>query len=287
MRMLRNILLVLVSLSVLSCYKDNKNESIDFDVDAINSELREEVQQAKSVFKHLYLPIEMSNMFKDIETDYTTTYLEDPGKVEKIVFSNEIALALGMFGADLGYVRLYEQWNTANSYFSSLQTLAHKIGIDHNVYIELSKYFDKPIYSKDTLEMLANKVYMNVDFHLRQNGRDRASALVILGGWLEAVHIATKMYKDEGNNKEILLQKILEQQASLNSVINLMISVEEDELISNYINQLKDIENLLKATQATNEKYLKNTEEIYLQETLFAYINKIEVIIDRFKKFKY
>jgi hypothetical protein len=264
-----------------SCMNKNNNSISSYTEEGSDVDLQNEISQAKDVFRHLYLPIEMSGIFKGIDVDYNPTFLKNPSIVDQIIFSNEIALSMGIFGVDLGYVQMHEQWNTVNRYFHALEQLSSNIGISPDLFIELSKYFDHPVYSKDSLEYLANKIYLKVDYNLRKNGRERASALVILGGWLEAINIATKMYASKPVDPAKAIEIICEQQASLNSVLSLLMSMEQDELIANYIKELTEMQNILRGLNAAFRQPSMNENEKCCNNEIDAYVGKINIIIKR------
>jgi len=271
--------MITVLLGAYSCSKDQEKDQVNLKSCKIDYELNEEIQQAKLVFKHLYLPVEMSDIFEDAGEEYNPELLRNPTEVEKIIFSNEIAIAMGVYGVNIGYVRLFNQWNKANLYFQSLKELSTKIGISANVYNQLLEFFDQPVYNRDTLEYMAKQVYIITDYNLRQNGRDRASALIILGGWLEAMNMALEMYTDHKN--EIIMQKICDQDNSLNSVITLLAIIENDELLKNYLEQLYELQNLLRGLNAAYIHYSDNKKDTYSYNTMKSYLVKIDTIVKR------
>jgi len=282
MKRLINVILFFICI-ICSCSKDSEKEIIKLKNYTSDHDLRDEIRQAKEVLKHLYLPMEMSNMFKHINEDFDPSYLRTPSEGEKVVFSNEIALALGAFGVDLGYLRLYEQWNMSNIYFQTIKKISEKICLSDKVFMELSSYFDSPIYNKDTLEYLANEVYLITDYNLRQDGRDRTSALIILGGWLEAIKIGIEMYNS--NQNEMVLKEICKQEKSLNSLVNLLAMQSDDDLLNNYLEQLQELQNLIHGLNAAYDHYETNQENDFSKETVNSYLEKIEKILKRMMDF--
>jgi len=61
--------------------------------------------------------------------------------------------------------------------------------------------------------------------YLKENERNSVSALILAGGWVEAIYLATK-FGDDGKNKSIL-ERVGEQQKSLDVLV---------EMISHYKN---------------------------------------------------
>ena len=48
----------------------------------------------------------------------------------------------------------------------------------------------------DTIVSLMNRVYTRIENHLRESGRESTAGLMVLGGWVEAMYIATQVAYD-------------------------------------------------------------------------------------------
>ncbi len=72
---------------------------------------------------------------------------------------------------------------------------------------------------RDALLDIISETYWNVDAYLKENDRDNISALMIAGGWVEGLYIATQVAST--NDSPELRQRIAEQKLSLNDLIGL------------------------------------------------------------------
>jgi hypothetical protein len=73
---------------------------------------------------------------------------------------------------------------------------------------------------RDALLDVISETYWNVDAYLKENGRDNISALMIAGGWVEGLYIATQVSLT--NDSPELRQRIAEQKLSLGDLIALI-----------------------------------------------------------------
>ncbi len=64
--------------------------------------------------------------------------------------------------------------------------------------------------------------------------------MIVTGGWVEALYIATKIFEDNPGNVEIM-DRIAEQKYSLNSLISLLSNYQSDIKIAEYILMLKQL----------------------------------------------
>ena len=122
-----------------------------------------------------------------------------------------------------------------------MQKLATEMGIpDDQFYISV-KRIETNLTNKDSLVKIANEVYLSTDNYLKDNERENSAALIILGGWIEALYIATNLETNETNDFE-LLNRIAEQKYSLVNLLNLLKKYENDKVIKVYIKKLIDLQ---------------------------------------------
>jgi hypothetical protein len=112
---------------------------------------------------------------------------------------------LVLYGSDLSYVRLFEQIQLAINYLSSIKKLCDAIEIPEDQGSRAIQRMEKNIDNKDSLLQIISETYASADSYLKDNDRGNTATLVILGGWIESLYIATQI-ADYANpsNKEIV-----------------------------------------------------------------------------------
>jgi hypothetical protein len=84
------------------------------------------------------------------------------------------------------------------------------------------------------------ELYAVTDEFLRKDKQAGAASLVAMGGWIESMYIATRIWEmDRGNLT--LQDKIAEQKYSLNSLIALMNNYHSDLDLAEYLLMLKNL----------------------------------------------
>lgn len=193
------------------------------------------------IFYNMYLSVEMSSLFKSIGAIYNNDLLNSPDKVEKYNTSTDKAMNLGVYAVDLSYCKYFEQFDQASHYLKNMQKLATEMGIPDDQFLISVKRIETNLTNKDSLVKIANEVYVTTDKYLKDNERESSAALIILGGWTEALYIATNLDKNEVNDYE-LISRIAEQKYSLVNLINLLKKYENDKLVSSYLTKLIDLQ---------------------------------------------
>jgi hypothetical protein len=139
---------------------------------------------------------------------------------------NSKAMNLGIYGADLGYVTLYDQNAKAISYLSTVESLAKDLGISGAFDKSFLERFEANSDNEDSMLVILTDAFRKGDNFLKENERKNTSALILTGGWLESMHFASKLYKESNENK--ILMRIGEQKQSLETIIELLEKYNED-----------------------------------------------------------
>jgi hypothetical protein len=90
---------------------------------------------------------------------------------------------------------------------------------------------------------IISETYSSADTYLKENGRGNTATLIIMGGWVEALYIATNIVVYEGDiaGNEIV-KRIAEQKYSLNNLIELVKSYPGDKELQTYLEPLYDLQ---------------------------------------------
>jgi hypothetical protein len=154
------------------------------------------------------------------------------------------AFTLGILGADLGYLNMYEKTGSSIDIVSSIRKLAEGIRVGQFFDFETIKRLSLNKSNLDSLLFLSIDSYTQIDQYLRDNDRGQLSALMIIGVWLEAQYLATQVMKDYPD--PMLRDRIGEQKIILNDLIM---------LASPYCGHDSEFSQLCKDLQEFREQY--------------------------------
>jgi len=260
------LLLFLLSGFILlsSCTSNGKKAEPAVKNTAVDSIVKQEIKIDKDggipIFYNMYLSVEMSSLFQSIGVTYNQKILNSPDRFEIYDLSTKKALNLGVYAVDLSYAKYFEQFEQAGKYLKTMQKLCTDLGIpDDNFFLSI-KRIETNLSHKDSLIKIANELYSSTEKYLKENDRASAAALIILGGWTEALFIATNMPNKHSKDIE-LIERIAEQKHSLNDLIDLLKKYEKEIIIKEYLSRLFD----LKASFTKLQIDSKNMEATYKQ----------------------
>jgi hypothetical protein len=181
----------------------------------------QEMKDGLPIFYNMYLSVEMTRLFESAGEVYNPEILNPVEKENDYVTSNKKALNLGVYSVDLGYIRAYNQLEKSRAFFNTMRNLSSSLGIPEDFFLKSSERYDKNINNKDSLTKIANEVYTKTSQYLKENDRENASALIVLGGWVEAIYIATHMVKFSDKDLE-LIERIADQKYSIGNLIDML-----------------------------------------------------------------
>ncbi|MBN2669252.1 MAG: hypothetical protein JXR60_08480 [Bacteroidales bacterium] len=257
----------IITFSVLALFwscQNTTDSGLEDDVEVIETKdtvaEAEHTKTVKKIFYNVPSPIEVSSMLKRSGLTYNADFLNSYKKVDKYNTAEEMAINLGIYGADLSYNRLYDQIQESVNYFSAIKQLSDDLGIPQDQGGMAAERLESNLENKDSLLIIISQTYANADQYLKQNDRGSTAALVIMGGWIEALYIATQIAGLPGDNTE-LLNSIAEQKWSLENLIGLLNNYKNDEVVSKYLLQLIQLQEAYAKIEIQQSENVVNTNQ--------------------------
>ena len=192
-------------------------------------------------------PIQTALLIKKSGASYSKDILNPANKAAQYSTTFAKALNLGIFGADLAYVTMYDQSQDAIGYLNSAKRIADDLGVSGAFDASTIDRFSKNLGNQDSMLVLVGVAYRSSDAYLKNNDRKDVSGLVLAGGWLESLYFATDLFSKKQN--EDLKRRIAEQKSSLNSLIELLNQYYSQAEYTEFIDNLKDLATVYEAVE--------------------------------------
>jgi hypothetical protein len=215
---------LIVILSVFSC-KSSTRKTAEFVFPAADSIPVSEAEKLSDeaiddISKNMSSPVEIADILQRSKVPYSTNYLASSIDASRLSTSFEKALKLGILGADLGYLNMYEKTGTAIDVLTSIKKLADGINVGQFFDFETIKRLSLNRSNLDSLLFISKNSYNQIDKYLRDKGRGQLSALMITGVWIEGQYLATQVLKQ--NPDTLLRNRVGEQKVILNDLLLLL-----------------------------------------------------------------
>lgn len=196
-------------------------------------------------------PIQMAMLIKEVGANYNKEILNSPKNVTSYSSNFQKALNLGIYGADLGYVTLYDQTQDALGYMQGVKRLGDELGITGAFDMNLMTRFENNIGKKDSMLAMVSDAYRASDAYLKNNERNDISGLVLTGGWIESLYFAINVNKMKSTPE--VMRRIGEQKTTLESIIRLL---KQHESQPEYAELVSSLEDLMSAYDGVQFEYV-------------------------------
>jgi len=254
------ILILLVALLLsLSCRNSSKNSSefVFPEADSIPAGEAEKLsaEAIADISNNVASPVEIANLLQLLSVPFSSGYLASSIDANKQPTAFDKALALGILGADLGYLNMYEKTGTSINILSDIKKLAEGLRVGQFFDFEAIKRLSLNRSNLDSLLFLSIDSYTQIDKYLRENGNGHLSALMIIGVWIEGQYLATQVVKEYPD--PMLKDRIGEQKIILNDLIMLADPYCERDIefkaLCDYLQKIKDKYRDVKITYTLGE----------------------------------
>jgi len=257
---------VSLSLTVVSCSCDGKKSQVGTaDSIKIDSKMMEDFSKSKLIFYSLPSPLETAMLIKKTGVTYNEDILNPLGNISRYTTNQQMALNLGIYTADLSYTSLFDQTQTAMKYMGNAQKLAEGLGIMEAIDKSTIKRLEENMNNRDVVMEIISESFMNSNSLLNENNRPALAVMVLTGGWIEGLYLATTLTNGEMENNKRLLDKIIYQKLSLLTVMNMLDSYKGDtpeiKQLYDKMNELKIIYDEVKIVNTSNVEATTDAEK--------------------------
>lgn len=234
------IILPAVILVAASCNRANKGTNIPVPVfSTYLPDSPRDTIKTREIYYGLLTPVEVVNIFERLDIHYNDTIILPAENRDLYMSSYKAAMNLGVYGVDMGYIKLFGINRQTLSYFRTIETLSERLNMPDTFLSDAIRSLDAGISHPDSVTMLMNDVYAKIDSHLRQEGSEGTLGLMLMGGWIEAMYLATQLAYDPANPDPQVVGKIAEQKYSLLSLLSFMKNYYSDPMVVFYTKKLK------------------------------------------------
>jgi len=227
-KLLIRVLFTVLLLSLITGCRQNASDS-DPDGKA-DSEIYNWTTGERNILYHMSLPAQMTKIFENSELVFQPKLPNPLDSALNYDSPFEMAVNLGVYGADLGYVRVMGQEESTTSYMMVIYGLSGKLNIPREIYSYLLMNLDQYISDPDEMAIQIDTIFKSVSLFLRDNEQEHLTAAMMLGGWTESLYIASQLYIASPENFD-LLERIAEQKYSLNYLINSLNKFQDDQVL--------------------------------------------------------
>jgi hypothetical protein len=189
-------------------------------------------------------PIQTAFLVKEEGAAFNSGMLNKSENGSTYTTSFKKALNMGVYGADMGYITLYENTDLSLKYLQVVRKIAGELDLSGAFNDKLASRFSANMGNQDSMLVFVNDAYKNADDYLKNNDKSNIAALVIIGGWAEAMYFASQSALETKSVK--LVERVAEQKQALVNMIAMLQSLEGFTDVEEYEDLTIELQDLLK-----------------------------------------
>jgi hypothetical protein len=217
--------IVLLGLFVINCSSEGKkNDKVVVDMKSISqdSTAMNGIKAVKQIFYSLPSPIETAMILKKAGAKYNEEILNSVENTSRYNTNKSMALNLGIYSTDLSYSSLFDQTQSTVKFMTASKKMAEGLGILNAIDNTVIKRLEENVNNRDVILDIISETLLNTNSNLEENDRVAIGSIILVGGWVEGLYIATTLVENSNSNENELVNRIIDQKLSLSTVINLL-----------------------------------------------------------------
>jgi len=272
--------LAVVAVLAVSC---GGEEATDYQIEAPVEESDPSSSQLMEIDGKVFSipsPIQTAILIKNAGTNYNKDVLNEPSKVTNYSTNFKKALNLGIYGADLGYVTMYDQTQDAISFLTAVKSIADDLGVSSAFDLELVERFEKNIGNQDSLLALVSDAYKSSDRFLKGNDQNDIGSLILAGGWIESLYFTNSTAAMTGNKD--VIKRIGEQKTTIYNLIKLLTPYYSKPKFTTLVDDLMELNEIYDQVESTYT-YIKPTVDAENKITTVNSVTVVNITEDQLK----
>lgn len=211
----------LLLLTAYSCggnaAENSLEEELNEEPDVTVNEVSEE--EIFNLIETFPTPIEIAMVMKNGNYDFSSEMLLAADSVDRFTTSYDKAMAMGSYSTDMGYLNIYDKVFLLVDHLTTIRSLAKDLDLDS--FFDFEKMLDMSENSDniDSLIQMSTESFNGMEEHLREQGRDEISLLIVFGTWLENAYVMSEIAKSSQDEK--MYDRVAEQKDFVKELNNI------------------------------------------------------------------
>jgi hypothetical protein len=234
-----------------SCSKDSANQEVNVEVD---NDVMNDISQAKKIFYSLPSPLETAMLIKTAGASYNEKLLNPLSNVTSYTTNKAMALNLGIYTTDLSFASLFDQTQASINYMGAAKKMADGLGILDAIDNNTIQQLEENINNRDKIMDIISETFMASSSFLKENDRTSVAAIVLVGGWIEGLYIATSLVSPGNIKNNKLVERIIDQKLSFDIVLKLLNENKDNPDVSSLIVEMNDLKKVFDKIEIKSSK---------------------------------
>jgi len=205
---------------------------------------------------------EVIRMLTDFEVGYQIGLTNPVENTKKYFSSATRAINLGVYGADLSYVTLYNIQQEVINYLNAIRSLSNELNMskiyNEELYDKIKLNFD----NKDELVKILTTAFDDTYAYLSDNDQQPLALLVVGGAWVEGMYLTTHV-SEAAYQAANFSKVLLEQKESFELYFQIAAPFTTDPSLSDFVDKLEPVRKIYEGIGTSlTEENIKNLSKV-------------------------
>jgi len=249
--------ILLIAVLISGCRSDkqkNGSNEITLDASELDADLLDDISSAKQIFYSLPSPLETALLIKSAGATYDEELLNPVDNTSNYTTNKSMALNLGIYTTDLSFASLFDQTQTSIQYMNAAKQMADGLGILDAIDNNTIERLEENINNRDVIMDIISETFMSSSSFLTENERPALASIVLVGGWVEGLYIASNMVGDESIEDNKLVERIVDQKLSFDIVLKLLEDNKDNSDVAGIMDGINDLKTTFDKITITTTK---------------------------------
>ncbi len=236
--------ILIIAVSMAGCGSEKRksgSDELSLSESEINAGILEDVNSAKQIFYSLPSPLETAMLIKNAGASYNEDLLNSVDNTSNYTTNKSMALNLGIYTTDLSFASLFDQTQTSIRYMNAAKRMADGLGILDAIDNNTIDMLEENINNRDRIMDIISETFMNSSSFLTENERPALACIVLVGGWVEGLYIASTLVGDANIEGNKLVERIVDQKLSFDIVMHLLEDNKDNIDVAEILTEISDL----------------------------------------------
>lgn len=235
-----------ICLAATSCKGRTKGEGAREKQETVSADEQtmEQIKTAEKVFNALPTPLEVAQLIKEAGARFDAMILNPVENKSNYTTSKSMALNLGVYVCDLSFASMYDETSLLVKYMEAAEDMATGLGILDAIDETTVERLEQNINNRDVIMEIVSETFLNSQAYLEDDEQHAVAATIITGGFIEGLYISTNMVDMKNYKGNKLVKTIADQKMSVDDLIRLLETYNENSAIQELIGPIKELKTL-------------------------------------------
>lgn len=229
---MRKITVYILLTSIIGCNFNDNKKVVNEEINIIETNINDGI--IENIYYSIPSPIETTILIKQGGLKFSGELLFPESNLKPFSKKANAALILGILSADLNYAMVYEKQKETSQLLEKVINVAKEINLSQVINDKTKERIDQNINNKDSMQIIISDQFWEIDNLLKENEDHDLAALLVTGGWIEGIHIASELALVDTANKSIK-EVLTDQKIVLENLIQLNETFEYNDEINEFI----------------------------------------------------